>query len=156
MGQLKEIQDKMQADLKEERELEAEANRVMREDMLTSLTRLEVKSTVSEVLLSVVGRVTERIGREEFETERKTGEEQRLRLEGELREEKHKALQLVDKLERLEVVVNEREKLEAQEWARILEGNSFLQSAEGGGQQEEIGKPVVVGGTDFPARKTES
>ena len=151
--QLQALQDKMQADLREERRAEQEANARIREDTRRSLEDLRVQSTVGEVLMGAVGRVSELAAKEEFLEEQRRTEGERVRLEAKLGEERDRAAQLVDKLERLEVVVNEREKLEGQEWARILEGNSFLQGGGGGEEREEIGRPVVVGGGDFPAKK---
>ncbi|GMI10887.1 hypothetical protein TrVE_jg638 [Triparma verrucosa] len=157
-AQLADLTAKMQAEIAEERRLESEANQKIRGEMRNSIEDLEVKTTVTEVLLAAMGRVEEQIRAEEVKAERKRAEEVKAGLEELLAEGERERLELVDKVEQLTVIVNEREKLEGQEWARILEGGLGGEGgmAGAGGEGEEVtGAPLVLEGSagSFPKAK---
>ncbi|GMH80936.1 hypothetical protein TL16_g08757 [Triparma laevis f. inornata] len=144
-AQLVVLTEKMQAEIAEERRLENEANEKIRQDMRASIQDLEVKTTVTEVLLCAVAQVEEGIRAEEVLAADKKLKEEKAVMEAELAEERRRAEELTDKFEQLSVIVNEREKLEGQEWARILDESSYVGGGGGGGEDDVTGKPTVVG-----------
>lgn len=154
-AQLFVLTEKMQAEIAEERRLENEANEKIRQDMRASIQDLEVKTTVTEVLLCAVAQVEEGIRAEKVLAADKKLKEEKEVMEAELAEERRRAEELTDKFEQLSVIVNEREKLEGQEWARILDESSFVRGGGSGGDDDVTGKPTVVGQakSSFPKQR---
>ena len=134
----------MAEDIGRERAAGLERERAMRGELARSIDRAERERVVAVTLEGMVSRIGEEEGKERMRVEREKAEEARREGEERVRGEKEKADEIRDRLEELEVVVNEREKMEGIEWAKLLEtannGEDKGKKGEAGGPSEESEK----------------
>lgn len=148
------LQKKFHEELAEEKRLEAQANKAIKKELFEAVENDRVMSVVGFVVADTVGKVVELAKDEEIAEAGRVARAERERLEVELKMERERSKKVGEKLEKLEDIVEEREKLEKLEWNKILE-SSFL-SGEGGGERGEengdwgVGDPVVGVGEEFP------
>lgn len=153
-----ELEAEMKEGLEREKKEGLERERLMKEGLEGALADMERDRVVGVCLGEVVAAVGERVEKEKTEEELRKAAEERAAIQTKLDAEMETNKKMQDRLEELSVVVNEREKMEGIEWAKILEGGAGVlggeEEAAAGGAAATSPKPVTKtsGKAAFPAK----
>ena len=141
----KKMEEKFREDLERERVEGLKREESIRMELVKSIENAEISQVCGMALENLVSKVVEREEKEALLEALGKAQTARDNLEKLVAEERRKGEKVQDRLEELSVVVNEREKMEGIEWAKIMEGEEGGSGGLFGGEEgSPVGSPKPV------------
>ena len=117
------IQEKFREQLAKEKQMERAAQERMKGEFYGAIQNDRIFSVVSNCLSDLVTKSVEKATEEEVSKERAVAEHARLDLQEQLNAEREKSASMQNRISELAKTIEERERMEGQEWADMLDDN---------------------------------